>query len=878
MTDLTTRQSPGSGWPRFAAAKFRPPVLPVTMVARSALQDRLTAGAPRLLTLVVGPAGSGKTVLLASWAAARSPSPTAWLSCDAADAQPVRFWYGFIQAVRAIAPDFGTDAVELLAMGEDPSADLTASLANDVERLPAEAAIIVRDFHCAGPALAPSMTDLIARWPADAAQLVLACRFDPVLRLHRLRMSGELCELRESDLAFSLTESRDLLANFEVAVDDKDLAGLHERTEGWAAALQMAALALRATTDPRGKARALDLRSHTLADYFVSEVLDQQPDELAHFMLDISVLAELTPGACAAVSGRHDAGVRLRDLHAAGLFLVSLDEQRTCFRYHHLVRQLLRAELRVRDPDREQVLHMRAAGWLESAGDVRRAAQHLLEANQVDRALTLLEDQITAGFMHDPQRQPAIDLSTIDLKSLASAPGRLLALATYLLMSGDVDRGGRLLELVDKAEPPIPPGSRLSARHATVRSLRHMLLGQAGHCIAAGLTAREIEGEAVITDPWVGTVPLVLLRPYSWLEDYHAVEREAGEALSMSDLTEPVELVLIPGAIAAARYEAGQLADAATDAEAADKEAHRLGLEQHFIALDYLRALAGLALERRDLDAAEAYAERALSVSEQGRPAMEFLALLERAQIWAARGQVHEALATVEGARKVLAGTGSELLTRADELEAALRLSLGDLRSPAELAGRLPPQRRCLLRARIAVAGQDPAAARHDLQDASLQNLTPRRALIRQILLAAAAATSGDPLTARVVADVVEVARRHGYCHTVLSTAPELTTYLVEHSTQVRPDPFIEQLISASLEVRAARPDAARSACQLAEPLTEAEMRVLKLLPTSTYLQMSQALYISRNTVKTHLRSIYHKLLVRSRSEAIERAVDLRLL
>lgn len=480
MTDLRSRELAGSSWnwPRFAAAKFRPPVLPVTMVARPALEDRLAAGAPRLLTLVVGPAGPGKTVLLASWAAARSPVPTAWLSCDAADAQPVRFWCGFIQAVRAIAPDFGTDAGELLGMGEDLSPDVTASLANDAERLPAGAAIIVRDFHCTGQALSPSMADLIARWPASAAQLVLAGRFDPVLRLHRLRMSGELCELRERDLAFSVTERRDLLANFGVAVDDDDLAKLHERTEGWAAALQMAALALRATTDPPGRARALDLRSHAVADYFVSEVLDQQASELAQFMLDISVLGELTPGACAAVSERHDAGARLRDLHAAGLFLVSLDEERTSFRYHHLVQQLLRTELRVRDQHRMQALHVRAADWFESTGDGRRAAQHRIEANQVERALTLLEERLTAGFMRDPALQPAIDLKTIDLKPLASAPDGLLALATDVLMCGDADNGGKLLDLVDQADPRsrLPPaclpGTRPHDRCATCCSDR----------------------------------------------------------------------------------------------------------------------------------------------------------------------------------------------------------------------------------------------------------------------------------------------------------------------------------------------------------------------------------------------------------------------
>ena len=299
---------------------------------------------------------------------------------------------------------------------------------------------------------------------------------------------------------------------------------------------------------------------------------------------------------------------------------------------------------------------------------------------------------------------------------------------------------------------------------------------------------------------------------------------------------------------------------------------------QHFFAIDYLRTLAGLALERRDLDTAEQLTEQALSISEHGRAAFEFLALLDRAAIWAARGQVRDALATVEAARLVLTGTGPVLLARADELEALLRLSLGDLRSAGELVSGLPAARRCLLLARIALASGDHHAAQEHLQAAPLADLTPRRALVRQILLAASAIGRGDPATPAILAGALGAARRGGFLNTVVATAPQVTSYLVEHATQVQADPFAEQLIAAALQVRAAQPGARQPGRGLAEPLTAAELRVLKLLPTSTYLQIATALYISYNTVKTHLRSIYQKLGATSRSQAIERAVDLRLL
>src|SRR5262245_38634520 len=192
---------------RFALAKFRPTTLPATLVARPALIDRLMAGAGQRLTVVAGSAGAGKSVLLSNWAEARSPGVTSWLSCDGADADPVRFWAGFIEAIQLGVPGFGADAAGLLAMEGAMSADVTASIANDAAKLSAGSAIVVDDFHHAEPAVSRDMTDLAERWPAETVQLVLPARIDPSLRLHRLRMLGEMCELRDHELSFSLAES-----------------------------------------------------------------------------------------------------------------------------------------------------------------------------------------------------------------------------------------------------------------------------------------------------------------------------------------------------------------------------------------------------------------------------------------------------------------------------------------------------------------------------------------------------------------------------------------------------------------------------------------------------------------------------------------------
>ena len=558
-------------------------------------------------------------------------------------------------------------------------------------------------------------------------QLVLASRFDPPLRQHRLRMSGQLCELRDEDLYFSLAESRDLLANFGVQVAAGQLEPLHQASEGWPAALQMAALSLRGTADPGRIARALEVRSHTIADYFISEVLDQQPPELVQFMLDTSILGQLTPAACAAVTGRHDAAAMLRRIDTAHLFLVALDDEQETFRYHRLVRQVLHAELRARDRDREPLLHQRAAEYFEQTGDTSRATRHFLAARQVNRALDLMQDRVLTDFLQNPAPPGTLDLSMITPATLTDSPDQLLTVAANLLIRGDTAHAGEYLDLPRPRPPSDPAGTqtRRPARGDAVLPLRPDR--PVGRGRGRPRRARGPPG-ADTAHRRVGC-----RRPAG----HDAPLRQPGRRQG--------------GGARGGRGSGDTRAHRAGQAGAAPQRpgtglvrgrpprrrrrrrprrrraAERLGFDQHFFAVDYLRTLAGLALERRDLDTAEHLTEQALSITEHQRPIFEYLALLDRAAIWAARGQTSEALATVDSARAILSGTRSPLLARADEAEALLRLSLGDLRTPAKLATRLPAARRTILLARIALAAGDHHAAREHLHSPALGDLTPRR-------------------------------------------------------------------------------------------------------------------------------------------------------
>ena len=291
-----------------------------------------------------------------------------------------------------------------------------------------------------------------------------------------------------------------------------------------------------------------------------------------------------------------------------------------------------------------------------------------------------------SDFLADPALPAPLDLSMIDASVLTDAPDRLLTVAADLLLSGDTGRGGQYLDLLERVQRPIPRESRLGARLLAFRSVRHVLIGQADQAVSAALEARSIKEQMQLTDEWNVAVPMILPTAYTWLEDFPAVEREAAVALATPELTEPVKRVMVPGVRALASFEAGHLKRAAETAGAAYAQARRLGS-----SASSLTAYApGLALERRDLDTAEQLTEQALSWPSGGGPCLSSWRCWTGLDL-AARGQVREALVTIEAARQVLTRTGSVLLTWADELEALLRLSLGDPRTPAELASGCPP-------------------------------------------------------------------------------------------------------------------------------------------------------------------------------------------
>jgi LuxR family transcriptional regulator, maltose regulon positive regulatory protein len=472
MPEATVMAESGPRNPRFPASKFRPPKLMPGLVRRSRLLDQLDRGDQVRLALVVGPAGAGKTMLAADWLTARPQRPAAWLSCDTADADPLRFVAAIIEAARYGfgQPLVGEDARQLIRLDGEVSADAIAALADDLDVPDMVRALVIDDLHLAGAASADTLRWLVQYHP-PSLQLVVASRVDPPLRVHRMRAHQDLVELRDGDLAFSVEETRSLLAGFGVWLDEPDLALVHRRSEGWVAGLQMAAISIQTSPDHATAAGRVQLHRHTVADYFLEEVLSHQPPQIADFMLATSVLDELSVPAYTALCGPGSAKM-LEFLYGTHMFVAIVDDEAPTYRYHHLIKEVLQTELHARDPARKTRMHQAAAAYLVEAGQISAAARHLLAAGARAEAFSLLSEGVVRDVLTNPTVGSVLDLDEIRPELFAGAPECLLPLAAELLWRGAFERGSRAVTLARKCRIDPERQPELAVRLALVNMLR----------------------------------------------------------------------------------------------------------------------------------------------------------------------------------------------------------------------------------------------------------------------------------------------------------------------------------------------------------------------------------------------------------------------
>jgi LuxR family maltose regulon positive regulatory protein len=846
--------------------------LPAHIVRRARLVDLMNPPGARLV-VVTGPAGSGKTVAVRDWASTVE-MPVAWLSLDGHHTDPEHFLESLLDTLEGLSPGVHE------ATWRDEPGDHAADRAVDraVEHLSAmpRATLVLDDLHVIDRSrTAGLLARLVEVIPETNLSLVILSRSDPPFQLHRFRLAGELVELRESDLRFDRDEASRFFARFpEVELDDSHVARLAERTEGWAAGLQFAALSLAGRDDTDAFVERFAGSDRHVADFLLDEVLDRQPAEVREFLLATSVLDQLCADLCERVTGRPDAAALLRRIEAEHLFLVPLDDERTWFRYHHLFGQLLRREVRITLPAAERTSHVRAAEWFRDQGQPAAAIDHMLDAGELDQAFDLLilhlHDHLQAG-RHETVRgwlarfpEPFIDATLGRQLLVTLAHGRV----------GDMECGRKVLERVRSvSRPGTPDAMKLSTdvTEAAIASVR----GDPDTAIALGaaswdrraevdLAAMPADLAAASREVW-GYLPTALARSCALLDDRAGVRRWAA-VLRRQGPRLRSDLVGVLGAEAWAEARCCRLR---AGAELAD-QALALGTEYGRGARRaMIGARATLALVHRERDelgqAIEVLAPHVEAALREGHVAITTLGEMELARAESSLGQGDEAVARLLRVRRDRAarGTPAFLAGVIDQTECRIRIRVGDLDRAVDLLDDIEPgPERALLEARLALATGRTERVTALLADLRTASDDRRRRLEAVALSARAAADGGDLAGARrQLAEVAPVVQREGAVRTFLDEGFDIVDLL-------------------GLDPPAGAPAAARPAgSRLVEPLSERELSVLRYLPSRlSNREIGAELFVSLNTVKSHLKTIYRKLDVERREEAVRRARQLGLI
>ena len=860
--------------PRLAVTKFGPPAAPSTLVPRDrhiAALDRLAGHYPG--TVVAAPAGSGKTVLLGEWARRCPDGSWAWLSCDVTDTDTTRFWASVLTAFGHLGRT-GEEARVLLAEDPDALDEVVPSLGNDLATLDQRAVLVIDDLHVVPSHGVAPLGLLVERLP-PAVAIVVGTRSDPPLPLQRWRVEGILGELR-SQLRFSARDTGRVIAAHGVELTPADASALTERTEGWAAGVQLAALTLRDQPNPSAFVRAFAGSDHNVTDYLAGEVLGQLDPDTLDFLLAIATLDEFDAERCRALTGRDDAADELAALEAANLFVVRVGTEAGTYRLHHLFRDVLRGWLSARDPDRVRALNASASRWYEQHGDVTRAIRHAIDGRDADRAFALVGEHAVSRYLTG---DAGIGSWIIELgdEVLSASSDQMLDYAVALILAGRMGDAGRWLAYLD-ALAPANPSPRFAARHAMAKAY---WLGTHGE-IDAALTHAEhaVRRVAPGDDPFVDTAPLALIRVYDYLDrpaEARAVCRDAIDRWAPNPLMQEVAL---EGAIAAAELESGNLGLAAELAGRAAAASWRLGAERHFVASDVMRTLGGLEAEAGDLTVAERHLEAALDIATPGRPNFALLSLVELARVAARHGELDEAFDRLDRARSFLPpGLESPLRVRVDALGVRIRTGAGLKVTTDELAALGSGPRRVLAEAQYHLQRRDPAAAARYLE-ALAPATEPRPQLERYLVAAQIALLEGDANRLDEHLDaILDLSRTQGFARSVTDAGLEITRALGARLRRAAPDPVLDALERALAEASRRPVPAERAGSATEVGLTDRERTVLRHLPTRlSNRELAAELYVSLNTLKTHLRSTYSKLGVESRAEAVKRATDLGLL
>ena len=855
-------------------SKFGCPAVPVRAIARPRLGEVLT-GPEWRVALVTGGPGTGKTVAVAQWFGTLGPVAREWVTLDAHDDRPERFWLTFALALERAVPGAFAQA---------------AASATDVHRLPPEfldrllaawsaveepLLIVLEDIHhLRSPQITEDLGFVIEHLPGPS-RMLLTSRVDLGLPVSRWRGRGWLAELRQRDLALTLPETAELLTALgEHRLTASDAERLWRHTEGWVAGLRLAAAGLKDRADVPAAVAEFSGRTPMVADLLADELLRHAPKELAEFLLRTSVADVLDAELCDALSGHSDSGEVLHRMEADLQFVMATGPGRDTWRYHPLLAELLRSELQTLRPDEAPGLNRLAAGILHARGDIAGAVRCQLAAGDTDRAFSVVSG---AAYRRADLADTAGIAAFINLfpqELVTESASRMLTYAMMLGLSGQVAEAHAWLQRarVRIGDEPEPRAEDV----ATVDVLRLMaftVTAGAGDEIDAGRRAVEAV-EAGLDLGIAGTRARVNL-----VRGYLLVDKpdQAGSALRAGHPGDEIAALLLGPALAARiALRHGRLTEAGRQATAALQAAHAFGLDTHTSMGDAHLALAGVHIDRNEL--ADATAElRRLEEILQANPRArvnQVLLRLEKARMAAALDDFDGVFAILREAGTLIAHLPRSALRHlVDTAAARWHLQAGQIRQAGELITTLPDgsPAHTLLHARLDLARGRFDAARARLQRASLA--TMRDQLTGELLLARAAIESGDDAGAHVTV-AVGLAAPERLARVLLEEGPAVARLARAAAESLGTEPGTDLSVALG-----SPPPSHGIPRQPAAILTDRELSVLRFLPSHlTNPEIARECIMSVNTVKTHLKRIYAKLGVSSRAETVERARLLGLL